>query len=351
MVKLKLPANRHLILLQYIFFISAILYFGRTLFVPLSFALLISCILYPVCSWLEKHRFSRMSAIVISLLALTILLLLLVILLVNQLKGFFHEWPSLEGKLLHSIDSISAWLHESFNIDRTMQAEWLNQIFNTSGGGAMSILSEAIAASAIGAVLFILIPIYSVLILYYRHKWMDVLYRIFPMEGRDRIREIVKLSINSYYNFIKGMAVVYLIVGILNSVGLLLLGIPHAFLFGFIASILTFIPYVGILVASLLPISVAWITYNSIWYPLGVIGIFALVQYLEANLIFPLAVSSRLKINALVTIVAIIAGGLIWGVSGMILFIPFLGILKLIADRTPSLKTLALILGGENHSD
>ena len=161
----------------------------------------------------------------------------------------------------------------------------------------------------------------------------------------------MKLSIESYYNFIKGMLVVYLIVGILNSVGLYLLGIPHAFLFGFIASILTFIPYVGILVASLLPISITWITYNSIWYPLGVVGIFMLVQYLEANLIFPLAVSSRLKINALVTIVVIIAGGIIWGVAGMILFIPFLGILKLVADRTPSLKTLALILGGDSDSD
>jgi predicted PurR-regulated permease PerM len=140
-----------------------------------------------------------------------------------------------------------------------------------------------------------------------------------------------------------------LIVGILNSAGLLLLGIPHAFLFGFIASILTFIPYVGILIASLLPISMAWITYNSIWYPLGVIGIFALVQYLEANLIFPLAVSSRLKINTLVTIAFIFAGAIIWGVSGMILFIPFLGILKLVADRTPSLKTLSIILGEEKN--
>lgn len=346
MVKLKLPANRHLILLQYLFFISAILYFGRTLFVPLSFALLISCILYPVCNWLERHRFGRMTAIATSLTGLTLVFALLVVLLISQLKGFFTEWPTLEQKLFTSIESVSEWLTSTFNVHRSKQQEWLNQIFNLSGGGAISFIRETLAASAVGAVLFILIPIYSVLILYYRHKWMDVLYRIFPLEGRERIREIVKLSIQSYYNFIKGMALVYLIVGILNSVGLWLLGIPHPFLFGFIASILTFIPYVGILVASLLPISISWITYNSIWYPIGVIGIFAFVQYLEANLIFPLAVSSRLKINALVTIVAIFAGGLLWGVAGMILFIPFLGILKLVADRTPSLKTIALILSG-----
>ena len=265
--------------------------------------------------------------------------------MINQLISFFQEWPGLKLKISGAAEEISAWLSSNFNIGREKQLQWLDKMVNESGANAMSIISRTLSASAVGAVYFILIPIYAVLILYYRHKWMEVLYRIFPHEGRERLREIVKLSIQSYYNFIKGMVVVYLIVGILNSTGLFLLGIPHAFLFGFIASVLTFIPYVGIMVASLLPISMAWITYNSIWYPLGVVAIFAFVQYLEANLIFPLAVSSRLKINALVTIVAIFAGGIIWGLSGMILFIPFLGILKLVADRTSSLKTLSIILG------
>jgi predicted PurR-regulated permease PerM len=348
-MQVKLPENRHLVLLLYIFFISAILYFGQTLFVPLSFGVLIGCVLYPICDWLERHKFSRMGAILVSITVLTLIFSSLVFLLVSQLIGFFQEWPELKLKLTDATDEISSWLSGTLSIDREKQLQWLDKTLNESGASAMSIISKVLSASAVGAVFFILIPIYAVLILYYRHKWMEVLYRLFPKEGRERIREIVKLSIQSYYNFIKGMAVVYLIVGVLNSAGLFLLGIPHAILFGFTASILTFIPYVGILVASLLPISMAWITYNSIWYPLGVVGIFALVQYLEANLIFPLAVSSRLKINALVTILCIFAGAIIWGVSGMILFIPFLGIMKLVADRTPSLKTLSIILGDEKN--
>lgn len=346
-MQVKLPKNRHLILLQYVFFISVVLYFGRSLFVPLSFAVLISCVLYPVCTWFERLKFSRMGAIIASLSILTIIFSLLVYLLVSQLVSFFQEWPQLQSKLTGAAEEISVWLSGNFSIEREKQIQWLDKLLNDSGANAMSMISKTISASAVGAVFFIIIPIYAVLILYYRHKWMEVLYRLFPNEGRERIREIVKLSIQSYYNFIKGMALVYLIVGVLNCSGLFILGIPHAILFGFIASILTFIPYVGIIAASLLPISMAWITYNSIWYPLGVIGIFAFVQYLEANLIFPLAVSSRLKINALVTIASIFAGAIIWGVSGMILFIPFLGILKLVADRTPSLRTLSLILGGD----
>ena len=124
------------------------------------------------------------------------------------------------------------------------------------------------------------------------------------------------------------MAIVYLVVGILNSIGLLLLGIPHAILFGFIAAVLTFIPYFGIMVGSLLPITVAWVTYNSIWYPIGIIAVFAVVQYLEANVIFPLAVSNRLNVNALVMLVAIFAGGVLWGSPACIFLFLLWGIAK-----------------------
>jgi predicted PurR-regulated permease PerM len=160
--------------------------------------------------------------------------------------------------------------------------------------------------------------------------------------------EVISLTIKAYYNFIKGMAIVYIVVGSLNSAGLLLLGVPHAILFGFIASILTFVPYVGIIVGSLLPITMAWITYDSVWYPVGVIGIFSFVQYLEANVIFPLAVSSRLNVNTLVMLLAIFAGGILWGMPGMILFVPFVGIAKLIADHNPKWKTISMILGTED---
>ena len=141
------------------------------------------------------------------------------------------------------------------------------------------------------------------------------------------------------------MLIVYVVVGILNSIGLLLLGVPYAILFGFIASVLTFVPYVGIMVGSLLPMAMAWLTYDSVWYPLAVVAIFAFVQYLEANVIFPFAVSSRLNVNTMAMLIAIFTGGLLWGMAGMILFVPFIGILKLIADHNPKWKTYSMILG------
>ena len=344
-----IPARKTLLYLQYIVYASIILYFGRDIFIPFSFGVLISFVLYPVCAWLEKKGLRRLPAVLLSLMILALFGLLLLSLLVYQFASFIDEWPAIQQKVGYSFSALSQFLADVIGFSKEQQERVIAQLSDQSGSNILSVVRRTVSASAFSMVLLIIIPVYTVLILYYRRYWMKVLCRLFPTETNERLREILVLTIQAYYNFIKGMALVYLIVGTLNSVGLLLLGIPHAVLFGFIASILTFIPYIGIIVGSLLPMAMSWITYDSIWYPLGVAGIFAFVQYLEANVIFPLAVSKRLNVNTLVMLLAIFAGGILWGMAGMILFVPFAGIAKLIADHNPHWATVAMILGTDNE--
>lgn len=330
---------------QSVVFGSIILYFGKSVLIPISFALLISFILYPVCVWMEQKGLSRLVAIVISISLLVIAGLFVVTLLIYQFMSFLNEWPALQEKLAASSQEVSIVLSQVFGISSERQQEWVSKLSNQASVNILLFIKNMATASAFSAVLLVLIPVYSFLILYYRRSWMKIVKRLFPQESIESLHKIISLTIKNYYNFIKGMAIVYLIVGILNSIGLLLLGVPHAILFGFIASVLTFIPYVGIMVGSLLPIAIAWITYDSVWYPVGIVAVFAFVQYLEANVIFPFAVSSRLNVNTLVMLIAIFVGGILWGLAGMILFVPFVGIAKLIADHNPKWKTLSMILG------
>jgi predicted PurR-regulated permease PerM len=332
--------------IQYIVYGSVVLYFAKPIFIPISFALLISFVLYPVCAWFERKGLGRLTAIVISIALLLLMGLLLVGLLIQQFMGFVHEWPAIQTKVTNTTADMIEWI-EMLGVSRDTQNELLTRITNQSGGNIVSVIKDTLAASASSIVLLILVPVYAVLILYYRSYWMKILGRVFPQERTESLRNMIALTIGTYYQFIKGMAFVYIVVGSLNSIGLLLLGVPHAILFGFVASILTFIPYVGIMVGSLLPMTMAWITYDSVWYPLGIVAIFAFVQYLEANIIFPVAVSNRLNVNTLVMLIAIFAGGVVWGVAGMILFVPFVGIAKLIADHNPKWKTVSMILGTE----
>jgi predicted PurR-regulated permease PerM len=339
------PGRSVLSVLQYIVFGSLILYFGREVFIPISFALLISFVLYPVCAWLERRGMGRLLAISIAISLLIIAGLVILSLLVYQFLSFLNEWPALQEKLAKSLQELSKLLIDVFGISQERQKDWISKLASQSGSDILLLVRNAVTASVSSTVLFVLVPVYSVLVLYYREHWMKIVQRLFPKENKESLREIISLTVTTYYSFIKGMAIVYLVVGILNSIGLLVLGVPYAILFGFIAAVLTFIPYFGIMVGSLLPITVAWVTYNSIWYPIGIIAIFAVVQYLEANIIFPLAVSNRLNVNTFVMLVAIFVGGVLWGLAGMILFVPFVGIIKLIADHSTKWKTLSMILG------
>lgn len=330
---------------------SVILYFGSTLFVPLSFALLISFILYPLCKWLENHHIPKVGAIAISLVLVIIFFAAIIFLLTTQVASFISEWPALKEKLAESVQNLSMFLRTRLHITSEKQAAWLNNLALNAPSHLIPFLQKTIYASAVSSVLIILIPFYSALILFYRNQLVAFLFYIFPQVSRTEIVTILSQTITTFYNFIKGMAIVYLVVAILNSIGLAILGVPHAVLFGVIASVLTFIPYIGIMIGASLPIAVSWITYDSAWYPIGVVFIFTFVQYLEANVIFPLAVSYRLQVNTLFTLLAIVAGGILWGASGMILFIPFLGILKLIADHSEQLKPLSLLLGVESNNN
>ncbi len=321
-----------------------LLYFGKSLLIPLCFAFLISLILYPVTRGLERRKWPRWLAILTSLTLLLIAIGSVATLLVHQVGQFLKRWPVIRDQFTEALTELTNKVNESFGLKVLGEPEWVQSLVNKALDNLLNWLPNSIYSTTVNLVLFLLVPFYVALMLYYRGHLVKFLHKWTPNWSATELQEILTDSIHSYFNFIKGVSLVYIIVGLLNSIGLLLLGVPNAFLFGFVASILTFIPYIGITAGALLPVTVAWITFDSIFYPLGVIGVFVFVQILEANLIFPLVVSRQIQINALAAIVVIVMGGIIWGASGMILFLPFVAIFKLIIDRIDKEHPLAILL-------
>ena len=324
-----------------------LLYFGKPLFIPLAFALFISFILYPFCSKLEAKGFSKAFAISVGLSLLMLFGALIVTALYLQFVNFTSDWGVMREKITSLWKYIQTYAVKEFKMDPAEVEQWTTDLTHSMASKLFSWVEAASLSFFVNVVMLVLIPFYAFLILYYRRMLVDLLLGLFSKGRVERMREVIVLAVGTYYGFVKGMIVVYLTVGVLNTIGLLVLGIPHAILFGFLTAFMTFIPYVGIIIASLLPISYAWITYDSAWYPLGVIAIFTFIQYLEANLIFPWAVSQRLKLNTLATLIVIILGGILWGAVGMILFVPFAAILRLVAERMEGWEGLARFLGQE----
>ncbi|AEV99586.1 AI-2E family transporter [Niastella koreensis] len=331
--------------LQMVLLGAILLYFGSTLFIPLCYGFLIAMVLYPVCKWLEQHRWPRSLAISAGLLIVFIIFGIIISLLVIEINVLRKELPELLNKAKPSLLQLQHWITSAMGVSVVAQNEWWQQLLHNLSGNTSTILQSIFTATAGGLFTLFLVPVYAALFLYNRETFVRFLTKLTGANHRQQLQIILGETINTYFHFIKGMILVYLIVGILNSIGLLALGIPHAILFGMLTAIMTIIPYVGIFISALLPISIAWITKDSIWYPLGVVAVFSFVQYLEANIIFPKVVATQLKISTWATLVAIVAGGILWGVSGMILFIPFIGILKIVTEHIPQWAALDILLG------
>jgi predicted PurR-regulated permease PerM len=190
------------------------------------------------------------------------------------------------------------------------------------------------------AYFFVQVPIYIFLFLLYREKFRQFFESLNPgseMHWKKEVEGVIR-------GYISGLSIVVFIAGALNSIGLLILGIDHAIFFGFLSGCLTVIPYVGISVGATLPAVLALITKDSAWYAVGVVGVHGFVQFLEGNFITPKITGSRISINAMAAILALLIGGKIWGIPGMILAVPTIGIVKILLSYSDSFKPFASLM-------
>jgi predicted PurR-regulated permease PerM len=330
--------------MQILFISGLILYLGKILFVPLLFGLLFAMMLFPICKKMEKKGISRSIAIAILLFFILILFVILIWLLVVEVSSFIADLPLVNQKLANLFPAFNNWIELSFGISKVEQANWFQKLGFDFSNDISTFLKGLLNATVSTILMLVMIPIYTALFLYHRSSFVRFLEEIIGPKYKNQLHEILNESIISYFNFIKGNFYVYCIVGILNSIGLLVLGIKHAILYGMLTSFMMVIPYVGIFISASIPVSIALVTKDSIWYPIGVILIFVFIQYLESNVLFPAIVGMQLNLSTWATLVAIVGGVLFWGIPGMVLVTPFLAIIKIISDHIPSWRAVNILL-------
>ena len=329
--------------------VLALLYLGRTVLIPLFYGLLVALVIYPLVSRMERARWPRWAAIAMGLLVVGVVFGGLVSVLVWQLNGFLGQLPQLTGQAESGFGALWTWLNEVLSdLSDDHHNEWWGPALDNLPGKMSPYLGTVL--NALFGMLFnlFIIPVFAALLLYNRSTYVAALTALVSPEWAHRVPQLLHSAVTNYARFILGMVQVYLIVGALNTAGFLLLGVPNALLFGMITAVATMIPYVGIIFSSLLPITLAWTATGSLWMPVGVVFVLGLVQYLEANLIFPKVVGGKLGLNTLASLLIIFAGGLLWGMAGMILFLPLASIAKLVSQEVPEWKAVRLMLGEEN---
>ncbi len=322
------------------------MYILTDVLVPLLFAGLVSILTLPVVQKLEKWGTPRILAIAITLLLVFGMLALLVFLVTTQIKSLNSIWPQMISKGEEWIAYIQLFLAEKLQIKQADQMnegkKYMGEILKSSS----KILSNTLSVTTGFLANFSLIPLYVFLMLLYRNFLKGFLYKVYSGKSKYHIDNTVNKIKSVVQNYLSGLLLVILIVGILNTVSLLILGIPNAVFFGFFAAALVLLPYIGVAIGSLLPIIMALITKDSAWYAVGVAGSFAVIQFLEGNFITPYIVGNKVSINSLAAIVALILFGNLWGIAGLVLALPLTAILKVIFDASKRLQPFGYLLGG-----
>lgn len=326
--------------------LTFILYVLGGIIVPLAFAALIAILLNPLYVRLEKFM-PKVAAIILSILFGILIIAGLLYFLSTQISGFVDRIPLLQQKTTVLLAQLQDWAKEHFGLNLEKQINALKE--GTNNGGKMLTNTLGTILGTLSVV--VLIPIYVFMMLFYKPLILDFLFQVFSEKHSLRVAEILSQTKSAVQSFMQGLMIETAIVCVLNSIALLLIGVPSAIVIGVIGGILNILPYIGGIIAIALPVLMVTITRDGYSGQLLVIASYAVIQFIDNNILVPRIVSSKVQINALMSIIVVLLGGALWGVSGMFLSIPFIGVLKIIFDRVDGLKPWGRLLGDEVPSE
>lgn len=327
--------------------IILVMVYARDLIIPFCWSLLLALIILPFTRWLENKIKHRGFSALISILLLLALVGGIIFLLSSQVINLANEVPGLFKKLTIQFEDLRTFIDEKLGIPYQDQPVELTTRFATLIQESLGTLGKTLTQTLKAIVFIGIMPIYIFFMLYYRQRFYTFLIKLYGSSGRGSMLYRVQKATGVVQKYLSGMLIVTIIVAIMALIVFLVLGIKHALFFALFVAILNLIPYVGVFLASTVSILYAYITKDSLIYPVLTLALLWGIQLLENNLITPYIVGRQVQLNPLAVILVVILGGMIWGVSGMVLFIPILGGLKVMMDETEGMEPYGYLLGDE----
>lgn len=315
----------------------------RGILVPFSFALIIAILLNPLVNRFQKKGVGKIVAIILSMLIAFIVFSGIMYFISSQIIGFSENFPLLKEKFYELLKQFQAWAHTNFGISIARQVQLINEALESSKG----LVGQTLGTALTTLTLIFILPVYVFLLLFYKTLILNFLYESFAEENSQQVASILKQTKSAIQSYMIGLLIEALIVAALNSTALLILGVKYAVLLGLLGALLNMLPYIGGIIAIALPVLIATVTKDGYSTQLGIVIAYIIIQFIDNNFLIPKIVSSKVQINALVSILIVLLGGALWGVAGMFLSIPFVAILKIICDRVEGMKPLGKLLGDE----
>ena len=320
---------------------------GKNILAPLLFALMFSVLLLPVARLLENRlRIHRSLAAILSVLLLMVSIAAIIYIVATQIITMADDWPQFKSHLLSSLKDLHLWISVKFHINTTKQNTYVNNWASQLLTNGPSIINDILSSisSILLYVVFTLVDTFF--LLYYRRLLVKFLISVFKEEDSEAVYDIIAQVQNRIGQYIQGLLLELIIVSTVSCVALWILGVDYPILLGLLTGLLNLIPYIGILFSLLINTLIAFAT-AGVGKILLVIATQFGIHLLDANLLLPLLVAAKVRLNALITIIGVIVGGTVWGIAGAFLAVPVIAIIKIIFDRIENLKPWGMLMGDE----
>jgi len=327
-----------------IFILFYVLYIGQAVILPIVYAAIFAILLNPVVNWLCTKHINRVLAILLAVLLSLIVVSGVVYFIVSQLADFSETMPQFKEKFGLLIKQCYEWFSDTFNVKTKKIYAWVEQAKTQGMDNSTTLIGSTL--SSIGSLLAIvfLVPVYIFMFLFYKPLLLDFIRQLFDREKHRAVVEVLTETKILIQRYLTGLMLELVIVATLNVTALMVIGVEYAVLLGIIGAMLNIIPYIGGIVAISIPTLVALATQSpeaAGW----VVVAYIVIQLIDNNFVVPMVVASKVKINALISIIVVLIGGAIWGIPGMFLSIPLTAIVKVIFDRIEPLQPWGFLLG------
>lgn len=324
---------------------------GQSILAPIAFAALFSFLLLPISRRLERIIPYIPAAIVVSMLVALLPLLGVLVLVSVQFATVIDDIPAIGRKLRTGLEEVIAFLEQYINLDTFSLEESLTSNFSQLVEAPIQLVGQSLSSGSNILISILLTVLFTFFIMLYRTSFKNFLLMQFSRSKRDEALTIMEQVERVLKEYLFGLLAVILILGVLNSLGLWLIGIKYAAFWGFLAACLAIIPYIGTTLGGTFPFVYALATTGTLWQPAAVVLLYMSIQTLEGNFITPKVVGSSISINPFAAIIFLFTGGMIWGISGLILALPFVAVLKVVMEHIAPLQPVSELLSSDVYSD
>jgi predicted PurR-regulated permease PerM len=339
-------------ILSILVLIVVILVYAKPFLVPLTFAALFSMLLLPITKWLQRKGTNKVVAILLSMLVLVSFFGLVIFFVSWQISDIASNASNIEQQLSGKYQQLTQMISQKLGISPEKQQQMMKQQQSSSSGGMSSMITGFL--SGLGGLLTdtILVLVYIFLFMFFRGRLKGFIIRLVPKDQEAKALDTVDKAQDVAQKYLSGLAMMIGILWIMYTIGFSIAGVKNAFFFAIICGLLEIVPFIGNIAGTLLTLGMSMMQGGGSQVLIGILITYAIVQFVQTYILEPLIVGAEVNINPLFTIIGLVAGELLWGIPGMILAIPLLGIAKIVCDHVEPLKPFGYLIGDDKkHED